>query len=1040
MFRKFIIIFCGILLLQGQLCVYAQNKGINVARSVYGTKAQIEEKGKTISASPAVDGRLDDNSAIKFSGVPANLILTFASQYQVSRVRIYPGVLLYANYPSGECGIRSYRIEGLINGGWKLLAKRDNAPDYKSSGSSGGAQYFFEHRFTPIKVEALRLVVLESGFTGKTSASNGKVVVAPKDRQSFIREIQVFQEGGKIKSIDSLSDKLETDFRLPVYRDQTTSKLVIVSKHDRAFDLNVSIADEKEPGKTIITRNIKVNPGTNQCEFDISKLADGRYLTTLQAAAGKTRLIGKLVRLLRIDRLPEAVLPPEPVNVSKHKVFPFDNYYVAKRSGVKNKLVQAEIHQASGMLAPNRIRQRAWNMNFDEKGSLVIKFFDETRSGKDRKWHYAWSKDLKNWQVGDKPPAGKEVRNPPGPHFPAEVLPDWRITAKDNEDVFRFYDPERDGKPELNQILVKYSSVKKIKWGRMNIPYRSTYAVWQNKNGEVLLLDKEPLLIDKVSFEPDEFEKENYTNDNFAPQYLGNKGKTLYYPRGAMVRRFKPFTAEYDNLSQGARLLKIFYTRDGFNWKHKFFTLPTEKDSWGYQHYGANIMRIPNANLFIAYLYAYDVEKQQIYLEINYSRDGLRWQRMPDQPPFVGNGKFGDWNSGMVFLDGRYIERNGVYYHVMGHVTSICHFCMPCYRDDLSGMSPQALERRFKSRELEKWPYFKSIGGWNGLSEYMLKAYSSTGVLSLRKDSWIGVEAQNKGELISRVLEAEECKLFVNAAVRDGGKVKVEVLSPDNKELPDYSGNNAAILTSDRTAAELSWKQGALKQLPSVPFRLRISLEKATLYTLDFVNNKRLVVKEDFDNKKIFRAQMLESVKTGNPQISWRKFQTGTVEIVPEGKDGGQAVLLTRVDRQEGLAMRGFRVGKNKDYTLTFSLKRYPEGTFGVTFDSFSPRLNVFSIYVAKNGDVYAKSGKAKPAYYPTMMNTKPGQWYKVRVDFDHAEKSYSITVSDHEGNEQKSKRKIILPEVEKIDAVTFRPAPGAGNRTLIDSIELREK
>lgn len=1036
MLKKTTIIYGGLLI---AACAFADN--VNVAKSIYGTRAVIETKSGSTQAAPAIDGRYDDNSSVKLSGTPATLRLDFPEQYNVSRVRIYPGMLLYANYPSSESGIKSYRLEGLINGGWKLLAKQDNAPDYKHSGHSGNAEHFYEHKFAPMKIDALRLVVLESGFTGKTMASGGKAVIAPKDRHSFIREIEVFQEGKKIKAVNALSDKIETDFRLPVYRDQQQAKLVIDYNDKKPLELNISVNDAKNSSNCIAKRAVKLKSGRNEVEFDISTLPSGRYLTTLETAAGNSTVKGSVVRLLRIDRLPPAAPPKEPVNVDNRKVFPFDNYYIAERSGVKNKLAQAKIHQAAGLLAPNRIMQRSWNMNFDDNGNLVIKFFDATRTGKDRKWHYAWSKDLKNWQIGDEPPTGKEVYSPSGPAFPDEVVPDWKVTAKNSDDVFRFYNPEVDGKPDLKNILVRYSTVKKVKWGKIDIPYRSSFAVWQKKNGEVVLLSKDPLLVDRVSYEADELEKENFTNDNFAPQYLGDGGKILYYPRGAMVRRFKPFTVEYDNLTQGFRLLKIFYTQDGFNWKHTFFTLPTDKDPWSYQHYGANILRIPRADLFIAYLYVYDVAKQQIYLEINFSRDGLRWERMPDQPPFVANGKLGEWNSGMIFIDGRHIERDGVYYHVMGHTTSACHFYVPCYSDDLSGMSPQSLERRFQSRELEKWPYFKPIGSWQGLSANMLAAHASTGVLTFRKDSWIGIDAEGTGKLVSRILEAKDCQLAVNTAIKQGGTVKIEVLSADGKKLPLYSGGNAAVLDMDATAAKVKWNQGKISKLPSEPFKLEISLDKATLYTLDFINNNRVVVDQSFDDKKVFHPDNMEDVvkTSGNPSIYWRKFQDKTVEIVKDEKDN-QAVLLTRVDGAEGLSMRGFAVGKDKSYELSFDIKRYPEGAVGIGLDCFSPKTSVFAIYVNPKGRVNVKSGKERPYYAPTSIVLDADKWYRVTLDFNSENKSYSLTAVDRAGNEQKSQNEIILPKVEKINVVSFRPAPGIGNKTLIDTIKLREK
>jgi hypothetical protein len=89
---------------------------------------------------------------------------------------------------------------------------------------------------------------------------------------------------------------------------------------------------------------------------------------------------------------------------------------------------------------------------------------------------------------------------------------------------------------------------------------------------------------------------------------------------------------------------------------------------------------------------------------------------------------------------------------------------------------------------------------------------------------------------------------------------------------------------------------------------------------------------------------------------------------------------------------------------------------------------------------VNVKSGRKRPYYLPTSIQLAADKWYKISIEFNSKEKSYSITAVDRDGNAQKSKRNIVLPEVEKINMISFRPAPGAGNKTLLDSISLVEK
>ena len=65
------------------------------------------------------------------------------------------------------------------------------------------------------------------------------------------------------------------------------------------------------------------------------------------------------------------------------------------------------------------------------------------------------------------------------------------------------------------------------------------------------------------------------------------------------------------------------------------------------------------------------------------------------------------------------------------------------------------------------------------------------------------------------------------------------VLNPDGTPIDSYCGVNSALYKGDGTDAMMKWSKGAISVLPEVPFRLRISMEKAEIYALEFVENKR---------------------------------------------------------------------------------------------------------------------------------------------------------------------------------------------------------
>ena len=809
----------------------------NVAGELSGARAEIILPDGTRSAAPKlIDGKIGDNDGADFAGSGGQAVIHLATPCMVNLVRIFPGQLIYAGNASGECGVKSCRIEVLNNGYWHPVAELKDQPNFFDSGAESGDDYFIAHSFKPTKAEALRITVLESNDTGKRVSS--PEVLPPEQRHSYIREIELYSANRGEAGVTRLSSLLTGDFRLAVYRNEDQAEIVLTGKPGMA-DLPVRLRLVNETGGAPAAgeRQLTLRAGDNPIVYDLRDIPDGRYIFTVTPDDSK-RVRGELARMLRIDRGADWEAPCEPVEVAGIKVFPIDDFHFAERRNVVTEVVPAEAIQASHPLAPERTQQFSRGraaLNIDDDGNYVLAFTDATRSGADRRTHYAISRDLREWRIADTTPTGKpnQLIPDPFPPLPEAARPRWQIKTPLAQATLRFHDPERDGMPPLAEVRVHWFPPGEGDVSRFGMTPWGLYPVWEKNPGEWIVLTREPLLVDKFTFESDELETETDGNDNFAPQYLTDDGKTIVVSKAAKLRRFPPYTIEYDNLRESVRIMRTYFSHDGINWQHHYLVVPDTGDHWSSQHYGADTRRIER-NFYLGYLHAYHCTRQQIYPEIIYSRDGINYRRIPGSPPFVANGGPDSWLFGMIFLEGVPLEHNGEYLLPLGVVYKRQHF-YNTYTDDISHITGEFLRRSFSSRNLEKeWPFFSEVGGWDGLARNMPEDASSTGIARFRKDGWLRVRAAREtGELISRVFTAPGTQLVLNGR----GDITVELLDADGKPLPEYSGSNAAHFSGDSTAAELKWNHGQTVRLPAAPFRLKLTMApESELYTLNFCN------------------------------------------------------------------------------------------------------------------------------------------------------------------------------------------------------------
>ncbi len=799
----------------------------NVASDLYGATAEITHADGTVEkVNTLLQGSHADQAAAIFKGTPSSIVITFAQPEQINLIRIYPGNLKYTPYPSGECGIADYKIERYNNGYYHPVVEVKNQPSYKASGASNHDEYCFEHSFKPIKAEKIRITILKSGATGR-SASSPKITPEAQ-RNSFIRSIEVYSSKRSNDQAVRLRSVLNGDFNLRVYRDQSDAKLFLDAKLGK-LEADLKIIEEKSQ-KNIFSKIINIVNGKQFINIPITNIPDGRYIVSISARDKNSPFKGVVRRMLRIDRLDKVAPPQGVINVANMRVFPIDDFHFAKRSNVENIIPEAESIETSKRMGFGDGRQDgrgSYAISRDSEGNFIHRWYEKGNDGKNHIF-YSYSKDLKNWQISDKTPTGEPVKLMQSHYapLPAAAVPRWGIKTPFKDAKIRFYDAAKDGSFDLQEVRVQWFPPTIGNLKKHNLKPWTTYPLIE-RNGEWLLLTKTPLYVERFDYNEDDLENDIDCNDNFGNQYLSDDGKTMFVGKAGRLRTFAPFSVEYDNIPEAYRIMRIFYTNDGINWKYKYFCPPDEKDPIGMQHYAYAVHRI-DKNFYIGFLAAYPCFDQQIYPEICYSRDGLNWNRLENHTPWVKNTPINTWLWGMIFIESHPMpfEHNGEYFLPLGACWSRPHHYYFAKTD--SPDFPQILRRRFESQGLvENWKYFKEMGNsWEAMAESMRKTKNNTvGIARFRKDGFIAVKAKNNAELVSRTFEAANCEMLINAK----GEFKIELLNADDKVIADANFNG------DETAQVITWSNSS-SLLPDGTFKIRL-LPKAgsELYTLHFV-------------------------------------------------------------------------------------------------------------------------------------------------------------------------------------------------------------
>ena len=136
------------------------------------------------------------------------------------------------------------------------------------------------------------------------------------------------------------------------------------------------------------------------------------------------------------------------------------------------------------------------------------------------------------------------------------------------------------------------------------------------------------------------------------------------------------------------------------------------------------------------------------------------------------------------------------------------------------------------------WGLLELPGKPNEYSVYATEAYytgpdSRVRRFTYRKDGYVAIIGRDKGSLMTKPVSYKGSQLSVNARIAEGGRVVVEMLTPDG---PVWVSNP---ITGDSIDHEITWPvKSPLKKYAGEPVQIRFHLKNAELYSFQFQDKK----------------------------------------------------------------------------------------------------------------------------------------------------------------------------------------------------------
>jgi hypothetical protein len=205
------------------------------------------------------------------------------------------------------------------------------------------------------------------------------------------------------------------------------------------------------------------------------------------------------------------------------------------------------------------------------------------------------------------------------------------------------------------------------------------------------------------------------------------------------------------------------------------------------------------ADIYFMFPSLFQHSTQTLDIRLAVSRDGISWTYPDQETPFIALGKKGEFDSGSLYMGQGIIRRDNELYLYYGG-------------------------SRLNHAEGELENLTKPDGS---------RIYSR---VTVPLDRFVSAEADaNGGFFITPPMIFAGNTLHLNAEIHEGGSAKVAVLDVDGQPFKNRSVKECLPIAGRKNVKQVFWKaDGDVSAFAGTPVRLRIELNNANLYSLEF--------------------------------------------------------------------------------------------------------------------------------------------------------------------------------------------------------------
>lgn len=291
-----------------------------------------------------------------------------------------------------------------------------------------------------------------------------------------------------------------------------------------------------------------------------------------------------------------------------------------------------------------------------------------------------------------------------------------------------------------------------------------------------------------VAYSPDgihwsDFNREKYViecNDVLSVGWDDNKEQ---YIAGYKIHKGK----------ESIRTQGFAHSKDGLNWSYSGIVFePDSQDPPDLQFYGFTPFSYKGIYLGFLWRFRNDKKNQTMDVELVYSRDGNDWERI-DRKPVIPKGNIGDFDSHMI----------------MGISSNIL-------------VLDEEVRVYYVGWNEKHWDFRETPNRRN-----------CTGIAKFEPDRFMAIKAEKDGIIITKLLNADQGVLSINARTEESGEIRAALLDKDGKIINGFSYEECVPMNGDNSDFKLIWN-GKTTSDANEDYAVGFQINGASLFSMQY--------------------------------------------------------------------------------------------------------------------------------------------------------------------------------------------------------------